>query len=211
MTIGQEQTLAGHVMKEATRAADWLREAGSVEVDVVMLIPYGDPIGERYERRYQVMEGPEDNVLTRFDLARSRYLPDYVVRLTGDCAWMERRVIVQMVRAAIKYGADYTSNVLTRTFMEGLDVEVMTERLMKHLARVIDDSSEREHVTSAIPRLLKGDQLRGFSVHTVMSDYDYSGIKTSIDTHDEYVRCNELYKEKRRKKDEALSWGTVST
>jgi spore coat polysaccharide biosynthesis protein SpsF len=211
MSISEEQTLAGHVMREAARAAEWLQQTAGLQVSVAMLIPWGDPIRGPYEDRYEVFEGPEDDVLGRFEMARALYEPDYIVRLTADCAWMQRRVIVQLVRAAIKYGGDYTSNTLIRTFMEGLDVEVLTSRLLRHLVRTVDDPAEREHVTSAIPRLVDENGLKGFAIHTVLSDYDYSDIKTSIDTHDEYEACRNLYRERRRKKDKALALGSVST
>jgi spore coat polysaccharide biosynthesis protein SpsF len=208
MEVG-ESSMTARVMDRATRAAEWMNSLGNS--DVVMMIPEGDPLKERYARTYDIFEGPKEDVLKRFVLAAKEYDADYIVRLTADCAWMTSQMIAKCLRDAFKYDADYCSNVLVRTFMEGLDVEVLSRPLLFHLDRVVTEPAHREHVTSAIPGLLSHGGLGEFSVHTVMSDYDYSHIKTSIDTMDEYNNCLRLLKQRSRKKRLASEYGSVSS
>ena len=208
MAIG-ETTMVGHVMQQAIRAAAWLSQ--DMHCDVVMLIPEGDDVMLRYKGQYLIHEGPEQDVLTRFVSAATEYDSDIIVRLTGDCAWMTSYMIAKCVRAYIKYEADYCSNVLVRTFMEGLDVEVISRQLLLHLNHEAVTPEDREHVTSAIPGLVDDDRLGGFKLHTVMSDFDFSHIKTSVDTAEEYEACNFLYQQKRKKRERAKSLGTYST
>ena len=208
MTIG-EDTLVGQVMTQGIRAAEWL-QAASTRIDVVMLIPEGDPLAHRFGRKYKTFEGPEDDVLGRYFLAMEKYDADYVVRLTGDCAWMTSAMIAKCVRDAFKYNADYCSNILVRTFMEGLDVEVISAPLLRELQLSIESMFDREHVTSAIPDMLAQGGLRQYKIHTVMSDYDLSHIKTSIDTAQEYEACNNLFAKRKEKKQEAMTYGSIS-
>ena len=210
-----ESTLAGHVLSQSVNASKWLLEANSrllkdVTCVVSLLIPFGDPIRNQFSERYNVFEGDEEDVLGRYYQAVKHYDVDYVVRLTADCAWMTSVMINKVIRDCMKYGADYCSNVLVRTFMEGLDVEVISARLIRVLhSRVISDTG-REHVTSEIPEMLGKNQLNGFVIHTVMSEYDFSDIKTSIDTKEEYDSCNDMYIMRRHKKKAALIWGSIS-
>jgi hypothetical protein len=43
-----------------------------------------------------------------------------------------------------------------------------------------------------------------------MSDYDLSHIKTSIDTAQEYEACNNLFAKRKEKKQEAMTYGSIS-
>ena len=200
-------SLAGNVMVQANYASMWIGK----QAVAVMLVPIGDPIMKKFKDRYEVFEGDELDVLGRYYDAAEEYNPDYIVRLTGDCPWMTSHMIMKCVRATIKYGADYCSNILVRTFMEGLDVEVISRRLLKALDSKVHSDSGREHVTSEIPNLIKEGRLQGFVFHTVLSYYDLSHIKTSIDTREEYDHCNALYEKKRTKFNLAESYGTIST
>jgi len=208
MSIG-EDTLVGQVMTQGIRAAEWL-QAASTRVDVVMLIPEGDQLASRFGRKYKTFEGPEDDVLGRYFLAMEHYKADYIVRLTGDCPWMTSQMIAKCVRDAFKYNADYCSNILVRTFFEGLDVEVISAPLLRELSLSIDSISHREHVTSAIPELLSMGGLRQYKIHTVMNDYDLSHIKTSVDTAQEYEACNNLFARRKEKKEQAMKYGSIS-
>jgi spore coat polysaccharide biosynthesis protein SpsF len=206
-----DSTLAGQVMTQGLRAAGWMN--GLADFSVVMLIPFGDPLGNRtFVNDYETFEGPEDDVLTRYYQAMVKYDADYVVRLTGDCAWMTSYMITKCVRGCLKFDADYCSNILVRTFMEGLDVEVISARMMIALQDMVGkDSEHREHVTSAIPDFLKSGLLGSFKFHTILSEYDYSDIKTSIDTAEEYEKCNMIFEKRRQKKAEAHRFGSTST
>lgn len=205
---GGNITLAAHVMNQGIRAADWFM--GSSDVTVAMLIPTGDPMLERYPK-FEIFEGPEDDVLTRYYNAMLHYKADYVVRLTADCAWMTSAMIHKCIHSAFKYGADYCSNVLVRTFAEGLDVEVLSSRLLGILNKRVTSKMHREHVTSDIERMFHDGELPGFIFHTVFAEYDYSSLKTSIDTKEEYDRSNTMYNMLRSKREHASLFGSISS
>lgn len=112
-----------------------------------------DPIVEiAREVGADVVRGSESDVLARFGAALDRFPAELVVRLTADCPLSDPRLIETVIATHKARGADYTSNVLPRTFPKGLDVEVVTAAALRAAideARALD---EREHVTPFVYR-----------------------------------------------------------
>jgi N-acetyl sugar amidotransferase len=98
------------------------------------------------------VRGSESDVLERFTAALDRYPADTVVRLTGDCPLVDAQVVAAVIALHERRGADYTSNVLPRTFPRGLDVEVVSASALRAAAAEASDPVEREHVTPFIYR-----------------------------------------------------------
>ena len=204
-------SLVGNVMLQAKKCADWLTHSDNIDVMPCLLVPFNDNLAKQFEGRYVIYEGPEDDVLTRYHGAMLEYGPDYIVRITGDCVWITSFVIAKLIRAAIKHETDYCSNILIRTFMEGLDVEVLSSKLLEKLyLETEEEGGHREHVTSIIPSFIELGILANFRIHTVFNEYDLSHIKTSIDTLDEYDECTLKFQKLRRKKNLALELGGIS-
>ncbi len=209
MVMG-DGSIVGTVMNQAERAAKWLSGGRPVcDVKTVMLVPYGDKLLEQYKSKYNIIEGPEDDVLTRYVMAQKEFDADLVVRLTGDCVWLTSSIIAKCIRAAVKHGSDYCSNVLVRSFIEGHDVEVLSSGLLKYLDTFSTTATEREHVTTHFTEF--AEQLSSdYLIHTVFSEYDFSDIKSSIDTREEYDDCLGKFDKLRAKKHRALSLGSIS-
>ena len=159
-------------------------------VSTALLVPYDDELTKAYSHKIQIIEGPDDDVLTRYKMASDQLTPDYVVRITADCPLMKADLIRKHIMMAIKFKYDYCSNVdpVGRTAIDGHDVEVMSRRALDWLNETATDLSDREHVTtllrtSAIP----GDFMSGF----VMGNLNQSHIKLSVDTPEdlEHVKC----------------------
>jgi spore coat polysaccharide biosynthesis protein SpsF (cytidylyltransferase family) len=110
--------------------------------------------------------GDEDDVLYRYyQIANELELAngDHIVRITADCPLIDPRVIDEAITLHLQQEADYTSNVLPRTYPKGLDVEVMTFDALETawlIAHSQDDDLPvpedilymREHVTPWLQR-----------------------------------------------------------
>jgi spore coat polysaccharide biosynthesis protein SpsF len=94
--------------------------------------------------------GPRDDVVERFLVAiGEREGP--VVRITADCPLIDPGIVDQTIeRFAAVIGCVYASNIVPRTFPDGLDVEVFDARTLRALAREPLAAADREHVTSAL-------------------------------------------------------------
>lgn len=71
--------------------------------------------------------GSEDNVLERFYKTALFFEFDVIVRITGDCPYLNPKVSSEVVELLLDKKYDYTSNVFPdRTFPRGYDTECFT-------------------------------------------------------------------------------------
>lgn len=129
----------------------------------------------------RVHRGSLRDVLGRVHDAAASVGAEHVVRLTGDCPLTDPGVIEEVIRLHLASRNDYTSNVLERTYPDGLDVEVVRYAALARAAREAVAEPEREHVTPFVysrPDAFKIGHLRG--------DADLSGLRWVVDEREDY-------------------------
>ncbi len=133
---------------------DRLRDLECADVVVATSDLERDDIVEDVARiaGFEVARGSETDVLARFVGALDGHPAEHVVRLTADCPLADPALIAAVVDRHVTSVADYTSNVLPRTFPKGLDVEVVTRAALLTAHAEATDSAEREHVTPFLYR-----------------------------------------------------------
>lgn len=139
-----------------------------------------------------IYEEDENDVLSRFYWASKINPADYYVRVTSDCPMLDPHLIDFVVYSAVNASADYCSNVMSFTFPDGLDTEVLNRKTLQLLHQSVNAPQFREHVTLAIrenPLLQK--ELNCVSVE---NKTDLSGIKISVDTKEDLERVREMEK-----------------
>lgn len=198
------------ILHQCMRVAGWFSAHKEINIKPVLLIPKGDPIKDHVVHKVTVFEGPENDVLTRYKEAADFFNADYIIRITGDCPWISAQIISKCLRDAVRKGADYSSNILVRTFIEGLDTEVISKKLLAWLDEKAVEPHDREHVTTRIFKAIENAEDFPFGVHTVLNSFDLSDIKTSIDTQEEYDRACGMFDSYQQKKYKAASYGSFS-
>jgi spore coat polysaccharide biosynthesis protein SpsF (cytidylyltransferase family) len=168
-------------------------------VEVCLVVPKGDELAEEYKNHCPVIEGPEDDVLTRYHMALTTFAPDYVVRITADCPLLPPFVITGHIVRAVNNHYDYVSNVdpRVRTAPDGHDCEVVSNRLLKWLNQHAVEAYDREHVTT----LVRSDPPPWAETANVLSNIDTSHLKLSVDTEEDllFVRTyHEILKNKKK-------------
>jgi spore coat polysaccharide biosynthesis protein SpsF len=130
--------------------------------------------------------GSLEDVLDRFYCAAAPHRPSHVVRLTGDCPLADRAIIDAVVRLAVDGRYDYASNVVRRTYPDGLDVEIMTFQALEIAWREATAQRHREHVT---PFLY--EQADRFRIGCLENARDLSNLRWTVDERADYdfVRC----------------------
>jgi len=96
-----------------------------------------------------MFKGSEHDVLNRYySAAYSLGLNenDIVVRITGDCPLIDPRICDGVVLLLMHSNADYSSNVVSCTFPDGLDCEVMRFGTLEKAWRQSKLKYEREHI-----------------------------------------------------------------
>ncbi|PIR74165.1 MAG: hypothetical protein COU35_03855 [Candidatus Magasanikbacteria bacterium CG10_big_fil_rev_8_21_14_0_10_47_10] len=129
------------------------------------------------ERGLTVYRGSEDDVLDRYYQAAKKVNADSVIRITGDCPFMDPAVIDRIVQEFQKGGYDYVANTQPATYPDGIDVEVFSFQALERAWNEAGLSSEREHVT---PYIWKNPTL--FAIGNIVHDADWSGYRWTLDT-----------------------------
>lgn len=133
--------------------------------------------------------GSESDVLARYYRAAVENSLDVVVRITGDCPCIDPEILDLVVDAHMRGGADYTSNILQRTYPHGLDVEVFSFGALRLSFESAKADFEREHVTPFILRSGK------FSLQNVGAPDKLKrpDIRITLDTVEDYALLCAVY------------------
>ncbi len=134
-----------------------------------------------------VVRGPEADVLERFGLALEAHPADTVVRLTGDCPLVDPAIVADVLALHRATGADYTCNVLPRTFPKGLDVEALSAAALEEAVAEATDPAEREHVTPYVYR-----RPGRFRLANLRSGEDLGRERWTVDTPEDLEVVREL-------------------
>lgn len=192
-TIGGKRLL-DHVINAANRAARFSNSftfKREYDTDVVLLIPEGDPMRQKFWLQASIIEGPLNDVLARYVMACEAYAADFVCRITGDCPLIPPHVITRHISTAVAHDYDYISNVdpECRLAPDGYDCEVISARMLTWLDTEAKSAYDREHVTSlartAPPPWARRAITAGF--------VDQSDLKLSVDTPDDLERVRAVY------------------
>lgn len=168
-----------------------------IDCHLAILTPYGDEIS-RYYKSVNIIEGDENDVLSRYISAFNYFKCDYIVRITGDCPFISSFNITGHIFKAIDSRLDYLSNVdeLYRTELDGKDIEILSAKAMQWLADHADTPEELEHVTIKIRKDKPAELKRGHFLNRL----DLSDVKLSVDTKEELDAANSRMESFYRKK-----------
>lgn len=95
-----------------------------------------------------LFRGDENDVLSRFVEINLQTQPDVIVRLTGDCPFVDSTVVDSVVKNLTAQAADYSSNVEPPTFPHGFDVEAFTSDALEWTQKHSESKRAMEHVTT---------------------------------------------------------------
>lgn len=129
-----------------------------------------------------VFRGSEGDVLDRFWHAAEQMSAVHVMRITGDCPFIDP-AIAASVLALYREGWDYAWNDTSHSgFPDGTDVEIFSYAILARAAAAATSLKDREHVTSYIRNHGSGA--------TLMSPIgDCSYLKLSVDSMNDYTRA----------------------
>jgi spore coat polysaccharide biosynthesis protein SpsF len=99
----------------------------------------------------ECFRGSEKDVLDRIANCAREFEADVICETTGDCPLIDPAVVDQCIACFLdNQPVDYVSNVLSRSWPSGMDVEVVSREALEQLDEVTSDEFYREHVTTYI-------------------------------------------------------------
>jgi glutamate-1-semialdehyde 2,1-aminomutase len=184
--------LPGKVLKDLSGrpVLDWVVEAAkqSPGVDQVVVatstLPQDDPIVEwALAKGVAVFRGSETDVLSRFLGAAHQHNADIIVRLTGDCPFLDPRVIGEVIKLREMKNADYATNTDPPSYPDGLDVEVFTRAILEASNKEAIRRTDRDTVT----RFMVRNRYRFSAVNLVCPLPDLVRERWVLDSPEDYA------------------------
>ncbi len=195
-----DQSVLRHVLDSCFNSAVYLNRLtrqNNSKVNVVIVAPVGDSLVDDYRQDADIIEGPENDVLTRYVMALDKCGADYIVRITSDCPLIPPAVISKHITVALMNHYDYVSNVdaICRTSPDGYDCEVISKALLMECHKMATEKSDREHVTTWIRR----ERPKWAKMALIINELDRSDEKISLDTEEDENRIRNEFEKKKQK------------
>lgn len=150
-------------------------------VDAVYVVaPYADK--DLYTfcmgRGMNIIQGDENDVLSRYYEANQMIKANHVVRITSDCPLIDPDIIDELIIKHLKEKNDYTSNNFFghETYPDGMDCEIIRGETLRLLWGTVQDEKHREHVTSFIR-----ENINDFDCGILKNNIDYSQYRVTVD------------------------------
>jgi len=150
--------------------------------------PHDDALCQEAQKLgVSIFRGSEQDVLQRVHDAAKHSDADVIVRLTADCPLMDGRLIDTAIETFLASSFDYFSNVIDRSFPDGLDIEIFTSDTLDKANHNCSDPWSREHVT---PYMRSGAGLPtvagDFKVGHLLADANFAHLRWTLDTATDY-------------------------
>lgn len=127
--------------------------------------------------------GSENDVLSRYFEAASRFGADTVVRVTSDCPLIDPQLIDSAIDAYANEAGncDYVSNMIEPSWPYGMAVEVFSARALAEAHAEATEAAEREHVTPFIYWRPGRYRLKSLRMQPDLSDHRWT-----VDTPEDF-------------------------
>jgi spore coat polysaccharide biosynthesis protein SpsF (cytidylyltransferase family) len=135
-----------------------------------------------------VHRGSLSDVHSRFLNIIQDNMPDYFIRLTGDCPVVMPDLLNSMISEFELNKLDYLSNTNPPSYPDGLDVEVISSYSFLEFSKLHLTSEEKEHVTLGIRH--RADQ---FKMGNFMNNRDLSRMRWTVDYEEDFKFISRVF------------------
>lgn len=110
------------------------------------VLPQDDQVEDWCKRKgVPVFRGSEEDVLARYAEAAKEHSPDYVIRVTADCPFVDYQLASEMVEKMSKSQTDFMK--IDGHLPRGLAVELLSYQALNYIDEHGKEPRHREHVT----------------------------------------------------------------
>ena len=159
--------------------------------EVVVATTYGskDILDYCVNNNIKFYIGDEENVLWRVYEAAECENADIIIDITGDCPFIDLTEL-QLYLGPVKGGlVDYASNVMVRTFPDGLDLQVYSFKALEELVRLTHEPAYYQHSGWNFVR-----QQHRFKTLNIYAEQavNWPELRITLDTPQDYAVINIL-------------------
>ncbi|MFS0575524.1 glycosyltransferase family protein [Sporosarcina sp. 179-K 3D1 HS] len=162
---------------------------GIEEVIVATSVLPQDDAVEKWCREKGIVcfRGAEDDVLDRYVQCAKEYEPEYVIRVTADCPFVDFEMATDIVKLMERERVDLIN--LAGNLPRGLAVEMISYKSLLYIHGHGKEHRHREHVT-----YYAYEQPKEFShaAYSVPMDRQYPKLRITLDTEEDYQVCQAI-------------------
>ncbi|WP_369380990.1 cytidylyltransferase domain-containing protein [Lysinibacillus fusiformis] len=162
---------------------------GVAEVIVATtLLPQDDAIVTWCEEHsVTYYRGSEEDVLDRYVQCAKFYKPDYVMRVTSDCPFVDYEMASEMVALAKRKEVELLT--IMKDLPRGLAVELISYNALCRIHEISTEQRHREHVTYYAYEFK--DKF-SCEVYEPPANRQYPQFRITLDTEEDYILCNAI-------------------
>jgi spore coat polysaccharide biosynthesis protein SpsF len=134
--------------------------------------------------------GSEFDVVGRVTSAMEEVKADIIVQLTSDCPLIDPEIVDQIIRIYSANEFDHVSNVLVRSYPDGLDVQVSSLPVLQKCYALCQSDKDREHLFYTVRN--NTDKIRTFHV-LAPPELCWPQWRWTLDTREDFQRICAIY------------------
>jgi spore coat polysaccharide biosynthesis protein SpsF len=139
------------------------------------------------QNQVSCFRGDEEDVLARFYMCARPYSPDYIIRVTADCPFVDYDLANQMISSMKEQPSDIV--ILQGELPRGLAVEIISFSALEYIYKNGMEQRFREHVTYyAYEFHQKFDQ----TLLDVSVSKQTPKLRITLDTEEDYQLCSKV-------------------
>jgi len=152
--------------------------------------------------RCEVVDAPEDDVLSRFALVAEQYNAEEIVRITADCPLVDPQVIDALIAYHRWHGqSSYDHTGIAAEWADGLDAEMLSREALLVANHEATRLSDREHVCSYV-----WNHPDRFRCATLPCPFNLMDVQWSVDTSHDLSVLENLLKRTLARTGLAFTW-----
>jgi spore coat polysaccharide biosynthesis protein SpsF len=141
------------------------------------------------ENNVQCFRGSEDDVLERYVECAKLYAPDYVMRVTSDCPFVDYEMASEMVELMKQERKDIM--LLNGELPRGLAVELISYEALVKVNQLGKEPRHREHVTYYAYEYKESFET---ITYNIPENRQYPEFRITLDTEEDYKMLSEIAK-----------------
>lgn len=184
--------LPGKAMKKINGKTliEWInyRLSFCKEVDQIVLstadTPENDPLEAlAKEIGIDYYRGSEADLISRLLETAKKFSADAIIRVTGDCPLVDSELLDKMIKIYREKApeVDYVTNVSPPTFPDGMDLEIISTKVLEKLDKEIKHPLYRENLTATF--LENPD---AYNIYNVSDNRNIVGLRLTVDYQEDF-------------------------
>lgn len=133
--------------------------------------------------------GSEDNVLSRYYEAATKYKADLIARITSDCPCIDYEIMDKLIEFHLNNNNDFSSNNQIHSFPHGLDCEIVNYNVLVEAFKNATEKYEKEHV---MPYIYISNPNK-YKLGILKDKNNNHDIRITLDTKEDYILLCLIY------------------